>query len=112
MTIALFSSYETIGPNIYDDLFVIGPSDLVTHDLRILDPNTGPWITWIWVGPNINFSQIWVSLPIPHDKVHLCRFAVLFLFPQMQSCFSGVLFGSCTETHGSQPCCFLNKQSI
>ena len=36
-----------------------------------------------------NFSYIWKSLPIPHDKVYLCGFAVFFLFPQMKSAFLG-----------------------
>ena len=45
----------------------------------------------VWA-PNTNFSQIWKSLPIPHDKVHLCGFAALFLFPQMKSVFLGRAF--------------------
>ena len=45
----------------------------------------------VWA-PGTNFSYIWKSLPIPHDKVHLCGFAVLFLFPQMKSAFLGRAF--------------------
>ena len=46
----------------------------------------------ICIYPNTNFSQIGISVPIPHDLFHLCGFSVLFWFPQRKPAFLGRAF--------------------
>ena len=48
---------------------------------------------------NTNFSQIWISVPIPHDLVHLCVFFVFYFYFRKRIRRSGLKRTDITDTY-------------